>query len=172
VTAYVVVQITVENQVVYERYKRLAPPSIAAHGGRYLARGGKSEVLEGAWQPSRLVVLEFPSPERARAWWNSPEYAEAKSLRRQSAHTDMRLIEGSGPADGPMLGMAATELAERVRAALMEMAIAARQDARVRGLCAEGAFEAAVSAMRACDLGEVAAPHPAADSPIHSRRPS
>ena len=95
-SAYVIVQIAVEDPVAYERYKLLAPPSIAAYGGRYAVRGGRSEVLEGAWQPARLVVLEFPSVERARAWWGSPEYAEAKSLRQQSAQREMLLIEGTG----------------------------------------------------------------------------
>lgn len=98
--AYVVVQVVVNDPARYERYKELAPPSIAAHGGRYLVRGGPSEVLEGAWQPARLVVLEFPDADRARAWWSSPEYAAAKALRQATADTEMLLIEGGGPAPG------------------------------------------------------------------------
>jgi uncharacterized protein (DUF1330 family) len=93
--AYVVVQITVEDPVRYAEYVGIAPPSIAAHGGRYLVRGGASEILEGSWLPPRLVVLEFPTVEHARAWWASPEYAPARTLRRQSASTEMLLIEGS-----------------------------------------------------------------------------
>jgi uncharacterized protein (DUF1330 family) len=77
--AYVVVQIAIDDPASYDRYKVLAPPSIAAYGGRYVVRGGRSEVLEGTWQPARLVVLEFPSVAQARAWWSSPEYAPAKS---------------------------------------------------------------------------------------------
>ena len=96
-SAYVIVQIAVEDPVAYERYKLLAAPSIAVYGGRYAVRGGRSEVLEGAWQPARLVVLECPSAERARAWWDSPEYAAAKALRQQCAQTEMLLIEGIGP---------------------------------------------------------------------------
>ena len=96
--AYVVVQISVEDPLAYEQYKVLAPPSIAAYGGRYVVRGGRSEVLEGAWQPPRLVILEFPTRGQARAWWNSPEYAPAKALRQQCAQTEMLLIEGSPPA--------------------------------------------------------------------------
>ncbi|HEX2204424.1 MAG TPA: DUF1330 domain-containing protein [Longimicrobium sp.] len=92
--AYVIVDITVEDPATYERYKALAPPSIAAYGGRYLVRGGATEVLEGTWSPRRLVVLEFPTPERARAWWASPEYAEAKALRQSCARTGMLLVEG------------------------------------------------------------------------------
>lgn len=93
-SAYVVVQIEVEDPVRYAEYKRIAPPSIAAYGGRYVVRGGACEILEGTWLPPRLVVLEFPTAERARAWWDSPEYAEAKALRQESARTEMLLIEG------------------------------------------------------------------------------
>lgn len=97
--AYVVVQIAIDDPADYERYKELAPPSIAAYGGRYVVRGGHNEVLEGTWHPARLVVLEFPSMERARAWWSSPEYAAAKGLRQRCARTDMLLIEGSAPVE-------------------------------------------------------------------------
>lgn len=97
--AYVVVQIVVEDPRTYEQYKTLAPSSIAAYGGRYVVRGGPSEILEGNWRPPRLVLLEFPTAERARAWWSSPEYAPAKALRQRSARTEMLLIEaGSLPA--------------------------------------------------------------------------
>jgi uncharacterized protein (DUF1330 family) len=95
-SAYVVVQISIQDPGVYEEYKALAPASIAAYGGRYLVRGGASEVLEGSWQPRRLVVLEFPTVARARAWWHSPEYAPAKSVRQRCAQTEMLLIEGTG----------------------------------------------------------------------------
>jgi uncharacterized protein (DUF1330 family) len=92
--AYVAVEITVEDPATYERYKALAPPSIAQYGGRYVVRGGATETLEGTWRPKRFVLLEFPSVERARAWWGSPEYAEAKALRQSCAHTEMLLVEG------------------------------------------------------------------------------
>jgi uncharacterized protein (DUF1330 family) len=92
--AYIIVDITISDPVAYERYRQLAPPSIAAYGGRYLARGGAIEALEGDWSPSRLVVLEFESMDRARAWWRSPEYAPAKALRFQCAEADMLLIQG------------------------------------------------------------------------------
>lgn len=92
--AYIVVDVTVQDPEPYERYRALAPPSIALYGGRYLVRGGATEALEGTWHPSRLVILEFPTVERARAWWNSPEYAEAKALRQTCAQADMLLVEG------------------------------------------------------------------------------
>lgn len=95
--AYIIVQITISDPDTYARYRELAPPSIAHYGGRYLVRGGPSTVLEGAWQPARLVVLEFPDRAAAQAWWDSPEYAPAKALRQRSAATEMLLIDGSTP---------------------------------------------------------------------------
>jgi uncharacterized protein (DUF1330 family) len=92
--AYVVVDIEVTDAETYERYKALAPASIAQYGGRYVARGGKTDVLEGEWRPTRLVILEFPDAARARAWWESAEYAEGKRLRQQSARTRMVLVDG------------------------------------------------------------------------------
>ena len=92
--AYVVVELEVTDPVRYEAYKKLAPPTIAAYGGKYLARGGQTEVLEGDWLPKRLVILEFASLEQARAWIDSPEYRPARELRQQSARTKMVLIEG------------------------------------------------------------------------------
>lgn len=93
-SAYVVVEIDVTDPETYERYKALAPPSIAVYGGRYLVRGAPVQCLEGGWRPPRFVILEFPDPERARAWWASPEYAPAKALRHASADTEMILVEG------------------------------------------------------------------------------
>jgi uncharacterized protein (DUF1330 family) len=90
----VIVDIEITDPKSYERYKHLAPPSISQYGGRYLARGGATEPLEGSWQPKRLVILEFPTAERARAWWASPEYAEAKTLRHACARSEMLLVEG------------------------------------------------------------------------------
>ena len=92
--AYVVVEVDVNDPETYEDYKRLAPPPIAAYGGRYLGRGGRTATLEGDWSPKRLVILEFPSLERAKEWWASAEYAEAKALRRRSASTRMVVVEG------------------------------------------------------------------------------
>ncbi len=100
--AYVVVEIEVKDPQRYERYKQLAPPSIAKYGGRYLARGGATETLEGTWSPRRLVILEFPTMERAQEWWASEEYAEAKGLRQACAATKMVLLEGlPRPKTGP-----------------------------------------------------------------------
>jgi uncharacterized protein (DUF1330 family) len=93
-TSYVLVEIDIRDPEPYERYKQLAPPSIAAYGGRYVVRGSPVETLEGDWKPARFVMLEFPSIELARAWWASPEYAEGKALRQSCADTRMILVEG------------------------------------------------------------------------------
>lgn len=93
-SAYIIVDIKVKDPVRYEHYKQLAQESIAAHGGRYIVRGGKVETLEGTWPLNRLVVLEFESVERARAWYDSLEYAEGKALRNEVADARMILVEG------------------------------------------------------------------------------
>ena len=93
-SAYVVVEIEVLDPERYETYKQLAPPSIAQYGGRYVARGGQLETLEGTWSPKRLVILEFPSVDQAKAWWNSAEYAQAKALRQAVARTQMIVVPG------------------------------------------------------------------------------
>ena len=92
--AYVIVNITIRDPMRYEEYKRLATPTVDAYGGRYVARGGSVDVRDGGWTPSRLVVLEFPTVERARAWWDSPEYAPAKAVRQSCADTQLVITEG------------------------------------------------------------------------------
>ena len=96
-SAYVVVDIDVNDPVVFEEYKRLSPLTLAQYGGRYLVRGGKSETLEGDWSPTRLVVLEFESVDKAKIWFNSPEYQHARTFRERSAETRMVLLEGYLP---------------------------------------------------------------------------
>jgi uncharacterized protein (DUF1330 family) len=93
-SAYVIVDIDVTDPVRYETYRKMAPPAVAAYGGKYLARGGQTEVLEGDWQPKRLVILEFASVAQAKAWVDSPEYRPARELRHQAATSRMVVIEG------------------------------------------------------------------------------
>lgn len=94
-SAYIIVDIHITDPVRYEEYKKQVAPMVAAHGGRYLARGGETQTLEGKWKPGRVVILEFPSLERARAWHDSIEYAPAKALRQSCAATEMVLIQGA-----------------------------------------------------------------------------
>jgi uncharacterized protein (DUF1330 family) len=93
-TAYVIVDISILDPVGYEKYKQLAPASIASYGGKYLARGGPNQILEGDWMPARLVILEFPDAQQAKSWLNSEEYAPARELRHRYASTNMVLVEG------------------------------------------------------------------------------
>jgi len=92
--AFVIVEIEVRDPEAYENYKSLVPASIAAYGGRFIARGGTTENLEGEWAPERIVVLEFPSLDKARQWWASPEYSDAKAIRMRAAQTRMIATEG------------------------------------------------------------------------------
>jgi uncharacterized protein (DUF1330 family) len=93
-TAYVIVDINVTDPVRYEGYKKLAAPTVELYGGKYIARGGKTEVLEGDWSPNRLVILQFESVEQAKKWLNSTEYREPRSLRHQTAISNMVVVEG------------------------------------------------------------------------------
>jgi uncharacterized protein (DUF1330 family) len=93
-SAYIVVEIEVLDPEQYDAYKQMATDSIPAYGGRYIVRGGAVETLEGGWAPRRVVILEFPSAAKARAWWESAEYAEAKALRQSITRTRMFLVEG------------------------------------------------------------------------------
>ena len=95
-SAFVIVDIEVTDPVGYEEYKQLAAPAVALYGGKYLARGGKNETLEGEWRPNRLVILEFLTAEQAKAWLNSPEYAPARALRHQYAKSKMVVVDGIG----------------------------------------------------------------------------
>jgi uncharacterized protein (DUF1330 family) len=93
-SVYLVVNVDVRDPAAYEEYKAGVPALIAKHGGEYLVRGGKVEVLEGEWRPKRMTVLKFPSHEAVHAYLNDPEYAPLKSLRHRIAPTQMVAVEG------------------------------------------------------------------------------
>lgn len=93
--AYVIVDIEVTDPARYEEYKSLAAPTIGLHGGRYIVRGGAVTTLEGDWRPTRMVVLEFPTVEQAKAWWDAPDYRHARSIRQEAARTRMIVVEGA-----------------------------------------------------------------------------
>jgi uncharacterized protein (DUF1330 family) len=94
--AYIIVDVAINDPEAYEGYKQLTPASVAAYDGKFIVRGGKTETLEGDWQPQRIVVLEFPSVERAKQWWSSTEYGPAKKIRQAAASTRMLVVEGVG----------------------------------------------------------------------------
>ena len=92
--AYVIVETDVTDPERYDRYKAASPGAIAAGGGRFLARGGELDVLEGDWQPSRLVVLEFEDLAAARRWYESERYRQARQLREGAATLRMVAVQG------------------------------------------------------------------------------
>lgn len=93
-SAYIIVDVTVYNTEPYENYKKLTPASLTAYDGKFIVRGGKAETLEGDWQPGRVVVIEFPSVEKAKQWWVSEEYTPAKAIRQANAKTRLIVVEG------------------------------------------------------------------------------
>lgn len=93
--AYVINDMEVTDPQRLEEYKKLSPATVAQYGGRFLARGGHTEVFEGSWTPKRLVILEFPSVAQAKAWVNSPEYAPARGIRQQASRSNIVVVEGA-----------------------------------------------------------------------------
>jgi uncharacterized protein (DUF1330 family) len=93
-SAYIIVEIEILDAVGYEEYKKLAGATVENYGGKYIVRGGKTEVLEGDWQPKRIVVLEFESAQRAKEWLTCEEYREPRKMRHRTARTNMILVEG------------------------------------------------------------------------------
>ena len=92
--AYVIVEIDIQDPVGYEEYKKQAGATVLKYGGKYIVRGGKAEVLEGDWQPKRIVILEFASTDQAKKWLNCEEYREPRKLRHKTAKTNMIVVEG------------------------------------------------------------------------------
>ena len=92
--AYIIVDVVITDPVKYEEYKKHTPASLAPFEGKFLVRGGEAITLEGDWQPGRIVVLEFPTMEKAKAWWNSPGYAPAKLIRQRASRTRMIAVGG------------------------------------------------------------------------------
>jgi uncharacterized protein (DUF1330 family) len=93
-SAFVILDIDVTDPALYEEYKRLASATVIAKGGTYVARGGRTEVLEGTWDPKRVVVLQFQSTAQAKEWIASKEYAPARAIRHQAARTNVIVVEG------------------------------------------------------------------------------
>jgi uncharacterized protein (DUF1330 family) len=93
-SAYVIVETDIHDPEQYEKYKAVSPGAVAAGGGRFVVRGGELAVLEGEWNPKRLVVLEFEDLEAVKRWYASPGYQEAKKLREGAADLNMVAVEG------------------------------------------------------------------------------
>jgi uncharacterized protein (DUF1330 family) len=94
-TAFVIAEILeVLDDKAYADYRARVDATVAEAGGRYLARRNEIDVLEGAWRPRRLVVVEFPTAGAARDWWAGNSYRELKALRQRATQTNMVLVEG------------------------------------------------------------------------------
>jgi len=93
--AYVIADVQVKNASGYEPYRPLAAASIARFGGRFVVRGGKTELLEGAPEPERIVVIEFPDADTARRWYHSDEYQQALKIRQANSTGRLILVEGA-----------------------------------------------------------------------------
>lgn len=91
---YVIADVEVTDAAGYEEYRQKVPATIAAHGGRYLARGGATELLEGSWLPKRCVILEFPTRAQFTAWWTSAEYEPLRALRQRTTKSHLIVTEG------------------------------------------------------------------------------
>ncbi|MSP88454.1 MAG: DUF1330 domain-containing protein [Alphaproteobacteria bacterium] len=96
--AYIIANVTVTDPAAFEAYRKLAQEAIARHRGRYLVRGGATTALEGEPKPARVVVLEFPTVEAAKRFYDSPEYLAARRAREGAARIDMFVVEGYAPA--------------------------------------------------------------------------
>jgi uncharacterized protein (DUF1330 family) len=92
--AYVIVETKIHDPEQYEQYKAASPAAVAAGGGRFVVRGGEHVVLEGDWNPTRLVMLEFPDLQAAKDWYESEIYQEAIELRRHAANLNMVAVQG------------------------------------------------------------------------------
>ena len=93
--AYVLAEIEITDPDGYREYTAIVPATIAKYGGRFLVRGGAAEVLEGDWPQRRRVLLEFPSFEAAKQWWDSPEYEKPKAMRQAASDGRLILMEGA-----------------------------------------------------------------------------
>jgi uncharacterized protein (DUF1330 family) len=92
--AYFIVDLDVHDRVGMREYLERVPGTLTKYGGRYIVRGGQFEVVEGNWQPTRVVMMEFPSMEQAKLWYDCEEYKEMKAARVKAARTNIVLVEG------------------------------------------------------------------------------
>ena len=93
-SAYVIVDIDIHDAAAYDEYRKVVGSTLARYGGRFVVRGGKIDVLEGDWNPKRIVVLEFESAARAREWYDSEEYRVPKQIRMRASKGNIIAVEG------------------------------------------------------------------------------
>jgi uncharacterized protein (DUF1330 family) len=93
-SAYVIPDVEILNPDLIRHYRALAQESTMQYGGRYLARGGTIDAVEGGWAPKNIVIVEFPSMAQARAWYRSPEYAAALKIRQHALDRKLIFVDG------------------------------------------------------------------------------
>lgn len=93
--AYLIADVDVTDPDLYELYKKDLPATLEPYGARYVVRGGATEVLEGDWNPKRLVIIEFPDMARLKAWYQSPAYRPLIALRQRAARARLLAVEGA-----------------------------------------------------------------------------
>jgi len=94
-SAYVVVQEDIKDEAMFDQYRKQVMPTIAAHGGKFIVRGGKISVIEGEWPMPRFVIIEFASRQAAEGWYNSPEYQKILPLRLKSGKGNLIIVDGA-----------------------------------------------------------------------------
>ena len=92
--AYVIVNDEITDETAFAEFRSRVGATVEANGGRYLVRGGATEVMDGDFEPGRVVVIEFDSAERAKGWLTSPEYLEIKKIRMRAARASVVIVEG------------------------------------------------------------------------------
>ncbi|HSE05513.1 MAG TPA: DUF1330 domain-containing protein [Methylomirabilota bacterium] len=92
--AYIIADVTVTDPATMEEYRKLVPATLAPYGGRFIVRGGAHQTVEGDWKPNRLVILEFPSVEQAKRWYDSEQYRQPKAMRLRAGRTNLVLVDG------------------------------------------------------------------------------
>jgi len=93
--AYLIADVEIRDPDVYAEYRRQVLPLVQQHGGRFIVRGGAHRVLEGAWRPQRIVVIEFPDMATLEAWYRSPEYTKLVALRQGASRGSLIAVEGA-----------------------------------------------------------------------------
>jgi uncharacterized protein (DUF1330 family) len=92
--AYIVSFIDVHDEVLYQKYVERAPQTIVRYGGQYVARNGTKHAIEGELPNNRVVLMEFPSVEKAKEWYHSAEYQEVVKIRHSASSGKIFIIEG------------------------------------------------------------------------------
>ncbi len=92
--AYIIAHLKITNPQEFEAYREAVPAVVAAHGGRYLVRGGAVETLEGDWTVPRLIILEFPDKATAQGFYHSADYQKILPLRLDNSEGAVVIAEG------------------------------------------------------------------------------